>query len=94
MQEFPWPGTYDAVFIVWAAGSLSHLELVSFLAKAKRHLSGSRQLSSSRSVPSSFIFVLDSVLAPKEEPVTIKGQRVRSLEKFRRIFGRAGLTIH
>ena len=94
MQNYPWPRNYDGIFLVWVAGYLSYMDLVAFLKTAKQHLAGQNRSPSKRATPGAFIFVLDSVLAPLELPVTLKGQRVRSEEKFEDIFKKAGLTIY
>ena len=38
MQDFRWRYDYSAIFMVWCAGYLNQPDLVTFLKKAKSHL--------------------------------------------------------
>lgn len=93
MQSFKWAFSYSAIFMVWCAGYLPRLELVSFLRKAKQHLivDGPRRGRSFE--PESFIFLLDNVLSVGEESVVVKGQQVRAEAELETIFRDAGLIV-
>ena len=73
MQEFRWRFDYSAIFMVWCAGYLGRPELVAFMRKAKTHLTRDTVRMSRSTTPESFIFLLDNVLSPGEEPRVVKG---------------------
>ena len=74
IQNYRWRSDYSAIFMVWCAGYLGQHDLVAFLKKAKTHLAQDSGRMSRRSIPESFIILLDNVLALDEEPEIIKGQ--------------------
>ena len=94
MQDYRWRSDYSAIFMVWCAGYLGQHDLVAFLKKAKTHLAQDSGRMSRRSIPESFIILLDNVLAPDEEPEIVKGQWVRSENQLEEIFAEAGLIVH
>ena len=94
MQDFRWRSDYSAIFMVWCAGYLGQHDLVAFLKKAKTHLAQDSGRMSRRSIPESFIILLDNVLAPDEEPEIVKSQWVRSESQLEEIFAEAGLIVH
>ena len=94
MQEFQWRFDYSAIFMVWCAGYLGRQELLSFLRKAKTHLIQYSTRTSRTTAPESFIFLLDNVLIPGEEPFVVKGQLQRSQKELEAIFDEAGLLVH
>ena len=62
--------------------------------KTKTHLIQYSTRTSRRTAPESFIFLLDNVLGPGEEPFVVKGQLLRSQQEFEAIFDEAGLLVH
>lgn len=78
MQDFRWRFDYSAIFMVWCVGYLDRHNLIAFLKRAKAQLAKDTERVSRNTPPKAFIFVLDNVLEPGEEPVIIKGQLVRS----------------
>ena len=73
MQKFKWVFQYSAIFMVWCSGYLGRQELVAFLRLAKTRLIIYESRMSRRSVPESFLFLMDNVLTRDEEPVVVKG---------------------
>ena len=94
MQDFRWTFHYSAIFMVWCSGYLGRQELVAFLRQAKTRLIIYETRMSRRSVPESFIFLMDNVLSIDEEPVVVKGQQVRSKQELEAIFSEAGLLVY
>ena len=80
--------------MVWCVGYLGQASLVTFLSRAKLHLSENSNRRSRRACPDSFIIVLDNVLGEGEEPYVSKGQWVRSEQQLEAIFAEAGLMTH
>ena len=80
--------------MVWCVGYLSRNELVKFLRRAKNQLDQEWDRMNRRTDPDYHIILLDNVLEPREEPVVIKGQLVRSQGELENIFKEAGLIVH
>ena len=94
MQAFQFSFDYSAIFMIWCAGYLGRSELVSFLRRAKTRLIVDSGRMSRRTMPESFIFLLDNVLTIGEEAMIIKGQQVRTERELEVIFAEAGLLVH
>jgi len=94
MQEFHWPFSYSAIFMVWCAGYLCREELIVFLRKAQVHLLTDGVRATRQSAPKSFIFVVENVRDEGEVAYTHKGQSVRTKKELETIFAEAGLAIH
>ena len=80
--------------MIWCVGYLGRSELVSFLQRAKTRLIVDSGRMSRRTMPESFIFLLDNILATGEETVVIKGQQVRTERELEDIFTKVGLLVY
>ena len=68
-----WERDYNAVYMVWVAGYLDDLSLVTFLKRAKMQLYRGAGPSKRKSKPGSFIFFFDNVLEDGEVEDPRKG---------------------
>ena len=94
MENFRWKFSYNAVFMVWVSGYLANTALISFLRKAKLHLSSSGRMKRRKDAPKSFVFLLDNVLEDGTTKDPEKGQRFRTSGEYEGIFNEAGLVVH
>ena len=94
MEDFKWEFPYSAVFMVWVSGYLNNAALISFLRKAKLHLSMNGQMKRRKDAPSSFVFLLDNVLEDGTTKDPEKGQRFRTSGEYEVVFNEAGLVVH
>ena len=93
MQSYVWRQEYSGIFLRWCTGYIQDHELVVFLRKASQHLQRCQLRAGYTTESSSYIFVLDNLLEPGEEPFQVDGQRVRRREDLEKIFERASLKI-
>ena len=94
MEDFKWEFSYSAVFMVWVSGYLNNAALITFLRKAKLHLSSNGQMKRRKDAPSSFVFLLDNVLEDGTAKDPEKGQRFRTSGEYEGVFNEAGLVVH
>ena len=94
MQAWEYAFKYCAIYMVWCVGYLNKPTLIEVLRDAKLHLKTSEQKTRRNRPPTSFIFVLDTVLDKNERNYTWEGQRVRHQAELERIFEDAGLQIY
>ena len=93
MQSYVWRQEYSGIFLRWCTGYIQDHVLVVFLRKASQHLQRCQLRAGYTTESSSYIFVLDNLLEPGEEPFQVDGQRVRRREDLEKIFERASLKI-
>ena len=93
-ESFDWKFSYNAIFMVWVSGYLNKAALISFLRKAKLHLSSTGGMKRRKYSPGSFVFLLDNVLEDGTTKDPEKGQRFRTAGEYVSIFNEAGLVVH
>ena len=94
MQDYQWHALYNGIFIIWAIGYLMREELVAFLRRAKSRLMPGSAVVTRRSVPESFIFILDNVFDYTVTAEMLNGQMLRTRQELESIFKEANLAIH
>jgi SAM-dependent methyltransferase len=94
MQTFTWTYQYDMIFMVWCFGYLKSPELVDFLRKAQKNLSGPFCRPTRQTGPGKYIIVFDNVRNEEEEIYEEKGQTIRTGKELEDIFDEAGLVVY
>ena len=94
MQNYHFSNFYSCIFMRWCIGYIWDDEAEEFLKRAKKHLYKSPLVKTRSYVPGSFIIIVDQILDEEGPPIKVRGQWIRSENKYLSIFKNAGLLVH